>query len=114
MRRPAPTRSPRSANTTAPTSIRPSNRNEIGGASGRFVRRQHREFGLGPPAALREDAIARHAFVLHADLLHHAEARVVVDRNVGGNAIETEVAEAEGEDAAGELGAVTAAAVGVR
>ena len=77
---PAPTRSPRSANTTAPTSIRRSSRSEDGawmracdGDSGR-VRGEHRVLRFGPPAALREDAFARHAFALHADLPEHADA----------------------------------------
>lgn len=81
-------------------------------STGHIIRRQHRELGLGPPAALREDARPRHTFAPHADLLHHADARMMIDRDAGGDAIEPDVAKAKGQDAADKLGAVAAASVG--
>src|SRR5262245_12154416 len=97
------------------SSRRRSNRSRIDGQVGsRGVRCEDREARLGPPAALREDALARDTLAPHADLVHHAKAGRVLERDVGLDAVETKLAKAEREHPPRELGGIAAAAEGVR
>src|SRR5262245_48468243 len=83
-------------------------------SSRRAIRCEHREARFGPPAALREDALARDALAPHADLVHHAKAGRVLERDVGLDAVETKVVKAEREHPLRELGGIAAPAVEVR
>src|SRR5712671_28173 len=75
------------------------------------VRRQNRVPGLRPPAALRPDAVTRHAFESQTHLLQHADAGMVFDRDIGGNPMEAKVAEAKVDQPANHLGAIAATAM---
>src|SRR5262245_50530234 len=67
------------------------------------VAREHRIFGLRPPASLREDAVMRHALAEYADLFQHPDAGVVLKRDVGFDAMQLEFIEAEGQQAQRDL-----------
>src|SRR5262245_34854050 len=74
------------------------------GDQARVVAREHRVFGFGPPASLREDAVMRHALAEHADLFQHPDAGGILKRDVGFDAMQLELSEAEGKLAQRDLG----------
>src|SRR5262245_14938311 len=74
------------------------------GDQARVVAREHRVFGLRPPAPLREDAVVCHALAEHADLFEDADAGVILERDIGFDAMQLELIETEGEQAQRDLG----------